>query len=129
VNSILVLKNHNGKVDSSTIDLEEFRVFLASHRTFLLGLFENPLLIEHDSFIPLPQAIFHVTEELVARDRLVDLPPTDYDHLSGDLNRVYNLLIVEWIRYMRHLNENYPYLFSLAMRTNPFDANASVIVK
>jgi hypothetical protein len=30
---------------------------------------------------------------------------------------------------MKHLKENYPYLFSLAMRTNPFDADASVIVK
>jgi hypothetical protein len=31
--------------------------------------------------------------------------------------------------YMQHLKQNYPYLFSLAMRTNPFDANASAIVR
>jgi hypothetical protein len=30
---------------------------------------------------------------------------------------------------MEHLKDNYPYLFSLAMRTNPFDQDASVIVK
>jgi hypothetical protein len=26
---------------------------------------------------------------------------------------------------MKHLQDNYPYLFSLAMRTNPFDPKAS----
>ncbi|HMD14736.1 MAG TPA: potassium channel family protein [Bacteroidota bacterium] len=128
-NSIALLENHQGKIDSRTVQLDELRIFLGTHRAFLLALLENPQLIEHDSFIPLLQAIFHVTEELFARERLVDLPSSDYDHLSVDINRVYTLLIVEWMRYMRHLKENYPYLFSLAMRTNPFDANASAIVK
>ncbi|MFY9799780.1 MAG: two pore domain potassium channel family protein, partial [Methanoregula sp.] len=31
--------------------------------------------------------------------------------------------------YMQHLKKKYPYLFSLAMRTNPFDVHASAIVK
>jgi hypothetical protein len=30
---------------------------------------------------------------------------------------------------MKHLKENYPFLFSLAMRTNPFDQNASSIIQ
>jgi hypothetical protein len=30
---------------------------------------------------------------------------------------------------MEHLKNDYPYLFSLAVRTNPFDPNASVEVK
>jgi hypothetical protein len=75
------------------------------------------------------QALFHVTEELRVRDRLTDLPNADYDHLSSDINRVYGLLIREWLTYMQHLKHHYPYLFSLAMRTNPFDMNASVIVQ
>jgi hypothetical protein len=29
---------------------------------------------------------------------------------------------------MRHLKDHYPYLFSLAMRTNPFDENATASV-
>jgi len=39
------------------------------------------------------------------------------------------LLANEWVDYMRHLKNNYPFLFSLAMRTNPFDQDASVIIK
>jgi hypothetical protein len=94
-----------------------------------MTMLENPYLIEHDTFTELMQALFHLTEELRVRERLTDLPDTDYAHLSGDINRVYGLLIREWLVYMKHLKENYPYLFSLAMRTNPFDTNASPVVK
>ena len=32
-------------------------------------------------------------------------------------------------KLMQHLKTAYPYLFSLAMRTNPFNPDASVVVK
>ncbi len=111
------------------MDLEILRDFLIQNRRFLLALLENPQIIEHDSFAPLIQAIFHLTDELMARDRLTGLPSNDYDHLSVDINRAYAVLIVEWIAYMNYLKKTYPYLFSLAMRTNPFDSNASPVVR
>jgi hypothetical protein len=95
----------------------------------MVSMLENPYLFEHDTFTELMQALFHLTEELRVRERLIDLPDTDYDHLSSDINRVYGLLVREWLLYMKYLKSNYPYLFSLAMRTNPFDVNASPIVK
>ncbi|MDD1697925.1 MAG: hypothetical protein LUQ36_06150 [Methanoregula sp.] len=70
-----------------------------------------------------------MTEELNIRKRLTDLPSPDYDHLSEDINRICGFLIVEWLTYMKHLKQNYPHLFSLAMRTNPFDADASPMVE
>jgi len=39
------------------------------------------------------------------------------------------LLVQEWLDYMEYLKVNYPYLFSLAMRTNPFDRKASPVVE
>jgi hypothetical protein len=30
---------------------------------------------------------------------------------------------------MKHLKADYPYLFSLAMRTNPFDSQATIQVR
>jgi hypothetical protein len=45
------------------------------------------------------------------------------------MNRVYGLLVREWLSYMQHLKGTYPYLFSLAMRTNPFDSQASPVVR
>ncbi len=45
------------------------------------------------------------------------------------MTRVYSQAVIEWLVYMQHLKKKYPYLFSLAMRTNPFDTNASPIVR
>ena len=123
-----VLENHTYNLDSRSVLLEDLHAFLMHHKGFLLALLENPQLIEHDSFTPLLQALFHLTEELMARETLNGLPETDYAHLSGDINRVYRLLLIEWLTYMQYLKQNYPYLFSLAMRQNPFDKKASVIV-
>ena len=123
-----VLESHAYNLDSRSMVLGEMHRFLMAEKGFLLALLENPQLIEHDSFTPLLQALFHLTEELMARETFTGLPPADYAHLSGDINRVYRLLVIEWLTYMQHLKHNYPYLFSLAMRQNPFDKNASVIV-
>jgi hypothetical protein len=124
-----LLKEHSFRLDSREISLEELHTFLSQYKRFMLTLLENPQLFEHDRFTDLLHAVFHLAEELNARERLVDLPTTDYNHLSGDLTRVYSQLVIEWLEYMKHLKKKYPYLFSLSMRTNPFDTNASVIVR
>jgi voltage-gated potassium channel len=123
------LKNYNYGVDIHLVDLEDMRTFLLDKRAFLLGLLENPALLEHQSFTELLRAVFHVLEELSFRDDLTDLPDSDKAHLTVDIERAYNFLINEWLDYMKYLKNNYPYLFSLAMRTNPFDRSASIIVK
>ena len=38
------------------------------------------------------------------------------------------LYLLQWLDYMRHLKADYPYLFSLAIRTNPFRHDASPII-
>ncbi len=124
-----VLNAHAVTIDSRSVDLLKLDAFLSSRKTFLLSLFGNPQIIEHEGFTPLLQAVFHLAEELSARQSLTDLPASDYAHLSGDITRVYGLLVPEWLAYMRHLKKHYPYLFSLAMRTNPFDAEASVLIR
>ncbi len=108
--------------------LENMKKFLVEKRKFLLSLLENPNLLEHETFTDLLWAVFHLMEELEKRDDIQNLPGNDYQHLNGDTVRVYSLMIQEWLQYMEHLEDNYPYLFSLAVRTNPFDLDASVIV-
>lgn len=115
-------------VNASVCDLEGLREFLVGKREFMLRLIENPMLLEHESFTDLLWAVFHLTEELAGRGDLSDLPESDYAHLSGDMERVYSLLVGEWIRYLKHLKESYPYLFSFAVRLNPFDPDASPVV-
>jgi hypothetical protein len=116
-------------IDPRKVDLIGISGFLKERRNFLLRLLENPVILEHQSFTEVLRSVFHLTEELNRRTDPSSLPDSDLDHLKGDLIRVYKNLALQWVDYVRYLKRNYPYLFSLAMRTNPFDQNASVIVK
>jgi hypothetical protein len=123
------LRHYDYKTDSRLADLNELRGFLQEKKELVLRLFENPYLLEHQSFTELLRAVLHLKEELLHRKSLENLPEEDYNHLSGDMRRAYVLLVREWLDYMNYLKKNYPYLFSLAVRTNPFDRNASVVLK
>jgi len=124
-----LLEKHSYAVKSQDFNLEALRDRLRKREDFMIRLLENPELLEHEAFTELMQALFHLNEELVIRERLTGLPQSDFNHLSVDINRAYRHLALAWLRYMQHLKANYPYLFSLAMRVNPFDLNASPIVR
>ena len=124
-----VLKGLDYKIEIDRMDLDYLRDLLATNKDFMLRLLENPNIFEHESFTELLFATFHMTEEFKARAEFRDLPETDLIHLEGDINRVYGLLIYRWLDYMRHTKNHHPYLFSLYIRTNPFDEHASPIVK
>jgi voltage-gated potassium channel len=117
------------RIDMEQADLQELREFLNQRKDFLLRLLENPMVFEHEQFTEALRAIFHLVEELGYRGAIEDLPETDLEHLANDMKRSYRLMAMEWLNYMRYLKESYPYLFSLAMRTNPFDTSASPVVK
>ncbi len=122
------LKSYTYDIGIEKIDLEDLREYLLAKRDFLVRLLENPVLLEHETFTDLLRAVFHATEELAYREDLGTLPQKDLMHLAGDLKRAYNLLVYQWVDYMRYMKDNYPYLFSLAMRTNPFDRKTSPII-
>ena len=117
------------RMDSRRGDLEGLRAFLGEKRDFLLRLLENPNLLEHEEFTDLLWGIVHLAEELSFRKDLAVLPKTDHAHLSVDMRRAFTRLVRGWIRYMAHLKKDYPYLFHLAVRTNPFDPKATPEVK
>jgi hypothetical protein len=123
------LRNYDYDINIQKISLEDLRIFLTEKRNFLLRLLENPNLLEHENFTELLRAVFHLTEELGNRTDTKNLPETDLAHLAGDIKRAYIQLVHQWLDYMKHLKDNYPYLFSLALRTNPFDQEASPIVE
>ncbi len=116
-------------IDAGKGDLPGLRQMVIEKRDFLLRLLENPNLLEHDQFTELLLAVFHLTEELCHRDSLADLPTSDLTHLAGDFKRAYGLLLREWLSHIEYLQRDYPYLFSLAVRLNPYDASATPVVK
>ena len=123
------LKGLKYGVEIAQTDLAALKDFLIKQRDFLVRLLENPTLLEHESFTDLLRAVFHLTEELAYREDLSPQPGPDGAHIAGDIHRAYHLLVHQWVDYMASLKMNYPYLFSLAMRTNPFDRQASPIIK
>ena len=109
-------------------DLPGLKALLIQHRSFLLSLLENQNLLEHETFTELLWAVFHLSEELAVRPDVSCLQPSDARHITVDTQRAYRLLISEWLDYMRHLQTQYPHLFSFAVRTNPLDPEAEVVV-
>ncbi len=123
------LKKFLFDIEISRSELGSLKEFLLTQRDFLVRLLENPTLLEHESFTELLRAVFHLTEELAFREDPKKLPESDQRHIKGDMIRVYHLLVREWVDYMEYLKVNYSYLFSLAMRTNPFNRQASPIIE
>jgi hypothetical protein len=116
------------EVDLSKIDLDALRTHLHTQRAFVLRLLENPNLIEHQRFTDLLWALLHLEEELELRPSLAGLPSADEAHLRSDARRAYNALLAGWLQYVEHLKADYPYLFSLVVRTHPFQESPSPIV-
>ena len=123
------LEKHRFVIDSRRGDFLKLMVHLQNQANFLLRMLENPTLQEHGNFTDLLRAIFHLRDELLNRVDLSEMPETDRQHLEGDIVRIYKLLVLEWLSHMRYLKDNYGYLLSLALRVNPFDPEATPVVK
>jgi hypothetical protein len=122
------IQAHKFALAMTGADRERTKRLLHEKRGFLLLLLENPNLLEHESFTDLLWAVSHLAEELEFRPDVQTLPPVDAAHITGDLQRAYSLLLIEWLGYLRHLRAEYPYIFSLAVRMNPLDPEASPTV-
>ncbi len=108
--------------------LARLKNLLLEKRSYLMLMLGNPTLLEHESFSNMLWATLHLADELSRREDLQALPQSDIRHLKNDAKRAYLKLLAEWFSHLRHLKEEYPYLYSLEMRTNPFDPAATVVI-
>jgi hypothetical protein len=122
------LRGYSYDVEPSREGLAWLKGFFEGKREVILRLLENPNLLEHESFTDMLWAVVHLAEELDHREAVPSLPDSDVDHLGGDIKRAYSRLVMQWLDYMQHLRSDYPYLFSLAIRTNPFVPGAKAEV-
>lgn len=119
-NAAALVKKHNFNINSKKASFDTLKSLLLAKRSFLLNLLGNPVLLEHDTFSDLLWSIFHIIDELSIRDKLANLTDEDYSHLSVDIDRMYGLLIYQWILYIKHIKNDYPYLFNLALKQHPY---------
>jgi hypothetical protein len=127
-NAALAVKSCSVHVNINTQNLDTLKSALPQKEE-IVKMFANPNLLEHDTFTDMLWALYHLIDELSNRQDVQALPETDIHHLKGDIVRVYNLLAYEWVIYMKHLKSRYPYLWSLAIRKNPFSEHTSVIIQ
>jgi len=123
------IKRYNTKLKVDVILFEELKLILSQKRDLLSNIIQNPVLLEHGSFTDLLLATFHLEEELSYRDNLSKLPQSDIAHLNGDVKRAYLKIAEEWIKYLKHLKGNYPYLYSLSFRLNPLNKEIDITVR
>ncbi|GAB7080207.1 potassium channel family protein [Megalodesulfovibrio paquesii] len=123
-------------VDPKRLDLPRLRAMLEPKSDLLLRLIENPSVVEAEQFADLLQALYHLRDELMSRPTdpdnpmvLAALPEADRLHLAGDVQRVYAMLARQWLVYVQYLKRRYAFLYSLAVRKNPFNPEASVVIQ
>ncbi len=104
---------------------EDALALLRERAELLLRMLENPTLLEHEHLTDALLATLHLRDELACRGDLSQLGAQDAAHIDADARRVFSLLAREWLTYMAHMQRHYPYLFSLAVRANPFHPERS----
>lgn len=115
-----MLRAYPYDLDMTAIDLPALRALLGANSEFLVRLLENPNVLEHEAFTSLLQAVFHLKEELDHRPDLAGVPQKDLDHLRVDIKRVYSQILLQWLHYLDHIKDNFPYFFSFQLRVTPF---------
>ncbi|MBN1499946.1 MAG: hypothetical protein JW982_07320 [Spirochaetes bacterium] len=116
---IFSLKQTRWNADVSKLDIIALAEFLLSKRDFFMKLLENPFLLEHNIFTDLMQSLFHLEDEFTQRMNARNMTDEDVAHIQIDIDRAYNYLLIVWVRYMKYLKNNHPYLFAFATKTNP----------
>jgi hypothetical protein len=105
--------------------LSELVAAMEENRGFLLTLLQNPNLHEHEAFTDMLWAVFHIADELKTRGDLNLISDEDASHLAIDLLRAYKAMVMEWIGYINYLNDEYPFLYKIAIRKNPFSSEVN----
>jgi len=123
------VKKQNINVDCTLKNLTDIKELLKEKRMLILVMLSNPALLEHEAFTDMLWAVFHLTDELLARNSLDDLPEADISHLNNDVKRALGAILIHWIGYMNHIKTDYPYLFSIEMRRSPVNRDAGIVVR
>ena len=111
------------EVKPENIDYDALYNMLHAQKGLMINLISNPTLLEHENFSELLIAVNHLQDEMALRERLKAMPnyKPDYKHWKTDIERVYTLSAIQWIRYIEHLKADYPFLYNAARVTNPFE--------
>ncbi len=125
----LKLQKFTYLINSENADFVYLRNFLSDKKDLMVRLLENPYLIDNEKFTELIRSLFHLFEELQYRMNAEHMEVEDKDHVAININRVYEVLVYQWLDYMRYIKGSYPYLYKYAVKMNPFNADCKLVVE
>lgn len=117
------LAAHDHDISFELIDYPKLKQLVIGSREILSTLIANENILEHETFTDLLMALMHLRDEILFIQHKEELSHDDCIHLKGDLVRVYKTLTVQWINYLSHLKQFYPFQYNSAIKFNPFTLN------
>lgn len=115
--SIIKLRNFHYVDAPGPYDFEKFKLFLSYKKQFMLSMFENQNLLDHDEFTDMLWALLHILDELEFRGNLEYLSEEDTRHILVDIKRAYVNILIVWVHYMQNIKGKYPYLYKFLLKT------------
>ncbi len=118
-NSNNKLKSYEHIIDFEKINYPRLEKLVLESRDILSNLISNENILEHETFADLLMSLMHLRDEIVFL-QYKTLTKDDSTHIKGDIGRVYRALTSQWINYLSHLKQFYPYQYNGAIKFNPF---------
>ena len=118
------LKSHNHNINFDKINYPELKTLVIQSRDILSNLISNESILEHETFADLLMSLMHLRDEIIFLEHK-ELTKDDCSHIKNDIIRVYEALTLQWISYLSHLKQFYPYQYSGAIKFNPFSGTGT----
>lgn len=120
------LKVHSHEIDFQKINYMKLKNLIVNSREILSSLISSENILEHETFADLLMSLMHLRDEILFVQHM-ELTKEDAIHLEGDIIRVYKNLSLQWINYLSHLKQFYPYQYKSSIKFNPFSLNDRII--
>jgi hypothetical protein len=120
------LKAHDHVINFEKINYPKLEKLVIKSRDILSSLISNENILEHETFSDLLMALMHLRDEILFL-QYKELTKDDSIHIKGDICRVYKALTAQWINYLAHLKQFYPYQYSGAIKFNPFTQSTGFV--
>lgn len=121
--SDIKLRNYEHNLNFDNINYSELKKLILESKNIISSLISNESVLEHETFADLLMALMHLRDEIIFVKHKKYLTEEDRIHMEGDLIRVYKALTIQWIGFLSHLKQYYPYQYSGAIKFNPFTLN------
>lgn len=119
-NLIELLKVHTCEIDIDKIDIRKIVKLLNHKDTLIINLMINESIKEYKGFIQLLMVLIHLRDQLQFVDNIESVDDLKYKNIKEEICKSYNILLIQWVLYIKELKEIDYYLFLKIANNCPF---------